>query len=143
MHLTQTAPFTISPGELIVYDVVDAKTVSRSSVLSCITDAGGDARLPEAVSVPEFRAWVTACAASKEDRMLTPFPTLCTILKVAFAATLFQQHGVVFSACVAPSPLSVSAFRRRRVVESASWCRWQLSLMTKNSMNGSNSQQSA
>ena len=87
VHLTQTAPLTTSPDDLISCNIVDVDTVSRSSVLSCIAEAGGDARLPEAVTVAEFKAWVSAGAASKQHVIHTPFSTLCTIVKVCPLAT--------------------------------------------------------
>lgn len=97
VHLTQTAPVAISPGELLFYDIVDAKSVSRSSVLSCIAEAGGDASLPHAVNVSQFRAWLTACAASQEDKKLIPFSDLCTVVKVDSDASLFYMllHCVI------------------------------------------------
>lgn len=92
VHVTQTAPVTISPGELSFYDVIDAKIVSRSGVLLCIAEAGGDAKLPEAVSTSEFRAWVAACAASNEDKKCIPLTMLSKIIPVRRGASLCNEH---------------------------------------------------
>lgn len=86
VHFTQVAPVPISSGELVLYDVVNTKTGSRRSFLACIAEAGGNARLPEAVNASEFRAWLAAGAGSK-DMKRTPFSTLCTIVKVYICLT--------------------------------------------------------
>lgn len=58
--LTPSSPLALPPGALVFYDVVDPHIVSRSRVLLCIAEAGGDARLPDAVTVSDFKIWMAA-----------------------------------------------------------------------------------
>lgn len=81
---TPSSPPDTSPGSLVFYDVVDCDVVSRCSVLSCIAEAGGEARLPEAVTVSDFRTWLSAVPPGAQNRDLTKLDlsTMCTAAKV-------------------------------------------------------------
>lgn len=57
---TRSTPLEASNSGLIFENFVKSDVMSRSSVLSCIAEAGGDAKLPEAVNVSEFRTWMKA-----------------------------------------------------------------------------------
>lgn len=82
----------VGPGELVTHldgvtRVVPAGVLSRSSVLSCIAEAGGNASLP-AVTTSEFKCWlhIAKLEAFAEDAADTlNFSTLCTFLKVRCA----------------------------------------------------------
>lgn len=79
---TRTDTVAVSPGELVFYDIVDANLTSRCGVLSCVAEAGGEAQLPETVTLSDFRSWITAGVPDGNHHRDTPFQTLCTILKV-------------------------------------------------------------
>lgn len=80
--LTSSAPFPIEPNQLILYDVIDASTVCRSGVLSCIVEAGGEATLPDTVTLPDFKAYVRAVSYTGEKFRRLPFESMCTVMKV-------------------------------------------------------------
>lgn len=85
VFFTPSGPVDISPGALVFYDVVSPEIVSRCSALSCIAEAGGEARLPLAVSVADFRTWLMAVPwqTSAEDGQKLTFSTICTAAKVS------------------------------------------------------------
>lgn len=85
--LTRAAPHGAYAGQLLFYDVIDESTVSRSGVLSCIAEAGGEVVLPDAIRLPEFRTWVAATNADKAALDLMSFTSICTVLKVWHAPT--------------------------------------------------------
>lgn len=55
---TRSAPFDICPGQLVLYEVIDTNVTSRCSVLSTIAEAGGEARLPDAITLADFQIWI-------------------------------------------------------------------------------------
>lgn len=80
--LTRSAPFHVDTHQLVFYDVIDASITCRSSVLSTIADAGGDARLPDSITLSDFKQWVSAVAERDESVRSKPFSFLCTVAKV-------------------------------------------------------------
>lgn len=80
--MTRTPPFHVESGQLVFYDVIDTHITSRSSVLSCILEAGGDATLPEAIRLLEFKIWITAAQTDRYGRQSMKFESICTALKV-------------------------------------------------------------
>lgn len=65
------------------YDVIEPAIMARSSVLSCIAEADGEATLPGSVTVSEFRKWAVAVADSDGVIRRRPFGSMCRIIKVA------------------------------------------------------------
>lgn len=80
--LTRSAPLDVGSGQLIFYDVIDTDTVSRSGVLSCIAEAGGEVVLPNTISLPDFRFWLTATTVNSTMLHMLPFASICVVLKV-------------------------------------------------------------
>lgn len=85
--LTRSAPLDSYSGHLLFYDVIEPSSVSRSGVLSCIAEAGGEVVLPDAIRLPEFRAWVAATNADRAAVDVMAFTSICTVLKVRHAST--------------------------------------------------------
>lgn len=79
---TRSTPLEASNSGLIFENFVKSDVMSRSSVLSCIAEAGGDAKLPEAVNVSEFRTWMKAVEASDAD---ISFEDICIVGKVGLS----------------------------------------------------------
>lgn len=79
---------------MLFYDVVPADAVSRSDFLSSIAEAGEEVRLPDFVTLSEFRSWLNALSkvpaltsdsGDEPDRSETydmRMAELCTVLKV-------------------------------------------------------------
>lgn len=84
--LTSSAPVEAFSGQLVFYDVIEPSTVSRSGVLSCIAEAGGDVVLPDAIRLPEFRTWVAATNADRGTVDAMAFTSICIVLKVWHAS---------------------------------------------------------
>lgn len=82
VHLSSSAPFEIERGELVFYDVVETDVISRSSVLSCVVEGGGEAELRVSVTASQFRLWLTAVAESDAEFRRRSFVSMCTIIKV-------------------------------------------------------------
>lgn len=82
VHLATTAPAEPPSGALMLYSTIKADTVSRSGVLQCIVEAGGHARLPDSVSLPEFIAWTEACEIEAEARKKLSIEYICKTLRV-------------------------------------------------------------
>lgn len=92
--LTRSAPFDILPDQLMFYDVVDGSTTRRSSVLSNIADAGGEARLPDAISLSEFTQWVAFVESDSHgsgDGL--SLLRLCTVVKVTPMSAIAAGQG--------------------------------------------------
>lgn len=85
VRLTPTAPANHDLGYLKVFKV-HKDDVSRSNVLSCVVQAGGDAVLPGAISLTEFNTWLTwSMSTVDEGRLEIPyFQLVCTVLKVTY-----------------------------------------------------------
>lgn len=81
-YFTCSAPSKTASNQLFFYNVVKENVISRSSVLSCIVEAGGGTRLPDAITVASFKKWSAAVEGTKEDVMSRPFSFVCTVLKV-------------------------------------------------------------
>lgn len=79
--LTYSAPADVYAGQLLVYDVVPPSAVSRSGFLSSIVEAGGDVRLPDFVTLSEFKAW-TSTIATKQTAADLNIAQACIVLKV-------------------------------------------------------------
>lgn len=86
VHLSGSAPFEIGCGQIFFYDVIESDAMSRSSVLSCVAEGGGEAKLPQSVTVSEFRKWLTAVTDSDVVYRNRSFASMCTIVKVAPAS---------------------------------------------------------
>lgn len=82
VYLAQSAPFDVDPGQLIFYDVIEPCVVARSSVLSCVAGADGEAKLPESVTVSDFRKWLCTVADSDDTFQSRPLAYMCAIIKV-------------------------------------------------------------
>lgn len=82
VHLTHAAPFDVQPNQLVFYDVIELGTAARSGVLSTIADAGGEARLPDAITLSEFKRWITFVEGYHDDTTEESFLNLCTVVKV-------------------------------------------------------------
>ena len=80
--LTRSAPFEIHPRQMAIYDVIDVSVTDRCSVLSTIAEAGGDARLPDAITMSDFKQWLTFVQGDKREAKEMPFSGLCTVVKV-------------------------------------------------------------
>ena len=81
---TPSSAPAVSPGALVFYDVVNPDVVSRCSVLSCIAEAGGEGKLPDAVTLSDFRTWMTAAPwqpCGKKGNVLS-LHTICIAAKV-------------------------------------------------------------
>lgn len=83
MHLSRSAPFAINCGQLYFYDVIDSDIMSRSSVLSCVAEGAGDAKLPDSITVSDFRKWLTAVTDGDATFRSRSFIYMCCVLKVA------------------------------------------------------------
>lgn len=84
VHFESSTSSGIDAEELVcaTCGVVPADVVRRSSVLSCIAEAGADARLPDAVSEDSFSAWVKASKSDVSAADDMDYVTLCKVLKV-------------------------------------------------------------
>lgn len=82
---TRPAHLDVAPGALFVCEIVDPEVVSRCSVLSCIAEAGGEAKLPDTVNMSEFRTWIMATKGNYNDHESMSFDTISTVLKVWLA----------------------------------------------------------
>lgn len=96
--LTRSAPHEGFSGQLVFYDVVESSTISKSSVLSCIAEAGGEVVLPDSIRLPEFRTWIAATNANQAVIDVMPITSICTVLKVrhapkAIPSTLARRVG--------------------------------------------------
>ena len=82
VYFSRSAPFDIHRGHLVFYDVVERDVMSRSSVLSCIAEADGEATLPDSVTLSDFKYWIAA--VSEEDAVFRyrPFKFMCILIKV-------------------------------------------------------------
>lgn len=71
------------PRQLSFYEAIDETTASRTRVLSAISAAGRDARLPE-VKLSELNTWIDVAAVtdSAENVGQGSFSSLCTVVKV-------------------------------------------------------------
>lgn len=91
---TPSSALGVSPGALVFYDVVDPDIVSRCSVLSCIAEAGGEAKLPDAVTLSDFRTWMMAVPwqpCGNKDNVLS-FHTMCIAAKVGSCPDCSRHH---------------------------------------------------
>lgn len=84
VRLTHSSSQSDSVGSLVFVDTVEPSIVSRCSVLSCISEAGGDADLPESVSVSNFRLWIACSGLQYSECRHLLFSTICRVLKVRF-----------------------------------------------------------
>lgn len=80
--LTRSAPHEAFSGQLIFYDVIDSAAIARSGVLSCIVEAGGEAVLPDSITLAEFKTWLTKGDATIAEAEKWSFPLFCTLMKV-------------------------------------------------------------
>lgn len=80
--LTRSAPFEVSPHQLVFYEVIDVSTSARCSVLSTIAEADGEARLPDDITVSDFKKWITATEDNNEIARQRPFTFLRVVVKV-------------------------------------------------------------
>lgn len=103
VYLTRSAPFKVYSHQLIFYDVISTKITSSSSVLSTIAEAGGEATLPAAITLSEFKAWIAAVEDKKFQRRNRPFSFLCTVVKVIPVQTVRHHdvwhHGDIMDYC--------------------------------------------
>lgn len=77
----------------MMYIPIPDVVVSQSSVLSSIVEAGGDARLPEVVSLSEFRTWVQSITDPAILHSWEHMDQRCTLLKVCICrARPLTQH---------------------------------------------------
>lgn len=97
--LTRSAPFHVDSQQLVFYDVVDASVTCRSSVLSNIAEAGGDARLPDAITLSDFKQWVSAVGNNCECNKSKPFAFLCNVAKVWPVWDREPSHCLVSANC--------------------------------------------
>lgn len=81
VHFARTAPFDVTTGQLVFYDVVLCDVMSRSSVLSCIAEADGEAKLPDSVTLSEFKSWISAVSESDFIFQTRSFDFMCTAIK--------------------------------------------------------------
>lgn len=81
--LTNAAPLEAYSGKLMLYDVIDSSAVARSAVLSCIVEAGGEAVLPDSLTLAEFKMWLKYGNVKKSIAKKWAFTMLCTVMKVA------------------------------------------------------------
>lgn len=84
--LTSSAPFDIQPNQLVLYDVIDVATTSRSGVLSTIAYAGGEARLPGAITLSDFKRWIRFVEDNSKRSEEDSLEDLCTVVKVTPAS---------------------------------------------------------
>lgn len=73
-------------GGLVYYDAVPQDVVARSSVLSNIAQAAGDARLPDAVSLDDLRTWHYWSALDLPHTAFVGFRVLGTVVKVLYCS---------------------------------------------------------
>lgn len=73
--MTRKAPFYVDAHQLVFYDVIDPWVASQCSVLSCIAEAGGEARLPDTVTVSDLRNWITAVECTQNVIKTREFPS--------------------------------------------------------------------
>ena len=81
----RAAPFNVSSRQLVFYDVIDVNITSKCSVLSCIAEGGGEARLPDAITLSDFKQWMSAVEDTTEDGGERSFPSICILAKVCSA----------------------------------------------------------
>lgn len=82
VYFTPESPVDVPPNALVIYDVVEPEALVSSSVLACIAESGGQARLPDAVTLSEFKTWTEAVTAGEETQKCMAIGKLCTIAKV-------------------------------------------------------------
>lgn len=63
----RAAPFNVSSRQLVFYDVIDVELTSKCSVLSCIAKVGGAGRLPDAITLSDFKQWMAAVEDTRGD----------------------------------------------------------------------------
>lgn len=80
--LTRTAIHADYSGQLIFHDVLPSSSCSKSGVLSSVVEAGGEALLPEAVTLAQFKTWLTATTATLAEINNMPFSSFCTVVEV-------------------------------------------------------------
>lgn len=83
VHFSRSAPFQVDCDQLIFYDVIERSVVSRSSVLACVAEAGGKAKLPDSITVSDFKHWLAAATDSDLHFRSRSFTCKCTVIKVA------------------------------------------------------------
>lgn len=91
VHLSRSAPFHIDGGQLFFYDVIHSEIMSRSSVLSCVAEGGGEAKLPSSVTVSDFRMWLTAVTDGDTVFRSRSFVSICAIIKVVLTHSRLQH----------------------------------------------------
>lgn len=105
--LARSAPAAVYAGHLLFYDVVPPSAVSRSSVLSSIIDSSGEARLPEIVTLSEFKVWVNSATDAMDLSQAHDLEHACTVLKVgpykacSARAPQMQSSALVLSQAIA------------------------------------------
>lgn len=80
--VTRTAPFTIDSNQLVYYDVVDSSITSRCNVLSSIAQSGGDTKLPASVTLPSFKAYMSAAQGTDAIFKSMSLSSMCTVIEV-------------------------------------------------------------
>ena len=99
VYFSRSAPFHVNSGQLTFYDVIDSDVMARSSVLSCIAEAGGQAKLSDDITVSDFRKWIAAVADDDLTFQRRPFPSMCAIIKVAPAARSALRPAIQLHLC--------------------------------------------
>lgn len=84
--LAGSAPFKVQTKQLVFYDVIDVNITSKSSVLACIAESGGEARLPDAISLSDFKQWMSAVDGTSKDVRKESFSFICTVAKVSISS---------------------------------------------------------
>lgn len=82
VFLTRSARLDENSGQLVFYNVIDSNIVSRSSVLSSIVEAGGEAGLPGSVTLRQLKTWMAAIRADREFLATWSCASVCTAMKV-------------------------------------------------------------
>lgn len=82
VYFSRSAPFDVNSGLLIFYDVVEPGVMARSDVLSCIAVGDPEAKLPESITVSDFRNWVHAVTDSEAIIQSRPLVYVLAIVKV-------------------------------------------------------------
>lgn len=80
--LTRSAPFTVDSDHLVFYDVIGPSIISQSSVLSSLVEAGGEAKLPESVSIDDFRTYIQAAQGDPWMFSSLAFASMCRVIQV-------------------------------------------------------------
>lgn len=93
--LTRSAPFDVGSSQLVFFDVIDINTTARSSALSCIAKAGGEAKLPDTLTLSDFKIWIKAVDDTPAKVARESFSMICTVLKVPPAYTSLTPVAVV------------------------------------------------